>query len=205
MYKSNIGRQFLQLLDKSFPPGHPLRKVLNRHTVQLSYRTMPNFGRIVAGHNAKVTAPPPIDLKEPNCNCRGKNAVCVLEGSRCKDSGVVYQAEVTARGKPMRKYVGVTGGSWKVRYGNHKTSFKHPDKRKNNRLAGYVWSLKDEGLEPDIKWRILNRCPTYKASTKTCRLCLREKLILMHKPEEATINHRDEFFSGCLHMHSLLL
>ena len=203
--KSNIGRQFLQLLDRSFPTGHPLRKILNRHTVQLSYRTMPNFGKIVAGHNAKVTAPPPINLKDPNCNCQGKNAICVLEGSRCKDSGVVYQAEVTARGKSVKKYVGVTATSWKVRYGNHKTSFKYSHKRVNTRLAGYIWSLKDEGLEPEIKWRILNRCSTFKASTKTCRLCLREKFILMHKPEEATINHRDEFFSGCLHMHSLLL
>ena len=203
--KSNLGRQFLQLLDRSFPPGHILHKILNRHTVQLSYRTMPNLGKIVASHNAKVTSPPTIDLTEENCNCRGKDAICIMEGSRCKDPGVVYQAEVTAQGKPVMKYVGVTAPSWKLRYGNHKASFTHSSKRKQTRLAGYIWSLKDEGLEPDIKWRILARSQPYKASTRSCRLCLKEKFYLMHKSQEATINSRDEFFSGCLHKHSLLL
>ena len=203
--KSNIGRQFLQLLDKSFPPGHPLRKILNRHTVQLSYRTMQNFGAIVASHNAKVASPSTINLEDENCNCQGKDAICVMEGGRCKDCGVVYQAEVTAEGKPVMKYVGVTATSWKLRYGNHKTSFKHSFKRKNTKLAGYVWALKDEGLQPEIKWRILSRNQPFKASTNSCRLCLKEKYFLMHKPEEATINSRDEFFSGCLHRHTLLL
>ena len=70
---------------------------------------MPNLGKLVAGHNTKVTTPA-TNYGEPNCNCRAKNAVCMMEGSRC-----------------------------------------------------------------------------------------------MHKSEEATINSRDEFFSGCLHKHSLLL
>ena len=203
--KTNLGRQFLQLLDRSFPPGNPLRKILNRHTVQLSYRTLPNLGKIVAGHNAKISNPTTINLEEENCNCRGKDVTCLMEGSRCKDSDVVYQAEVSAVGKPVMKYVGVAATSWKLRYGNHKNSFKYANKRKTTRLAGYVWSLKDEGLEPEIKWRILSRNQSFKASSNCCRLCLKEKFILMHKPEEATINSRDEFFSGCLHKHTLLL
>ena len=159
----------------------------------------------MAGHNTKISSPTNINLKEKNCNCRGKDAICVMEGERCKDCGVVYQAEVTAEGKPMKKYVGVTAGSWKIRYGNHKSTFKHSSKRKSTKLAGYIWSLKDEGLEPNIKWRILSRNQPFRASTNSCRLCLKEKYFLMHKPEEATINSRDEFFSGCLHKHSLLL
>ena len=113
---------------------------------------------------------------------------------------------VSAKDKPVMKHVGVTAApSWKLRYGNHKASFKHSAKRKATKLAGYVWSLKDEGLEPEIKWRILSRNQPFKASTNTCRLCLKEKFYLMHKPEEANINSRDEFFSGCLHKHTLLL
>ena len=38
---TKLGRDFLSLLDECIPVGHPLRRVLNRHTVQLSYRTMP--------------------------------------------------------------------------------------------------------------------------------------------------------------------
>ena len=205
--KTNIGRQFLQLLDRCFPPGHQLHKILNRHTCQLSYRTMPNLGKIVAGHNSKV-ASPITNLEEKNCNCRGRNAICMMEGSRCMDSGVVYQAEVSAPTKPLMKYVGVCAPDWKSRYRNHKTDFKYSDKRNHTKLAGYVWSLKDEGILHDdiaIKWRILARTSSFRASNNTCRLCLTEKFILMHKPDEATINARDEFFSGCLHKHSLLL
>ena len=74
--------------------------------MQLSYRTMPNLGKIVAGHNARV-ASPTINLREKNCNCRGKNTICMMEGARCMDKEVVYQAEVTAPSKPSMKYVGV--------------------------------------------------------------------------------------------------
>ena len=40
--KSNIGRQFLRLIDQSFPVGHKLRKIFNRNTLKLSYGCMPN-------------------------------------------------------------------------------------------------------------------------------------------------------------------
>ena len=145
----------------------------------------------------------PLHHEEENCNCRGKDADA--ERSRCLDSGTVYQADVTAQGKPKEQYVGIAAPPWKSRYGNHTASFRHIEKRKQTKLSGYVWSLKDEGIEPEVKWRILARCQPYRASSNTCRLCLREKYILMHKPMEATINGRDEFFSGCLHKHSLLL
>ena len=103
------------------------------------------------------------------------------------------------------KYVGVCAPKWKTRYANHKASFRNPEKRKQTKLSGYIWALKDENIEPDIKWRILARTSTYKPSNNTCRLCLTEKYIIMHKPEEATLNSRDEFFSGCLHKHGILL
>ena len=164
---------------------------------------MPNLGKIIAAHNTKILSQK-IDLKKPNCNCRGTN-ICVMEGNRCCDEGVVYQAEVNAPNKPVMKYIGVCAPKWKSRYSNHKSSFKYPDKRNQTKLAGYVWSLKDEGLEPDIKWRTLARTSAYKPSNNTCRLCLTEKYHIMHRSEEASINSRDELFSGCLHKHSQLL
>ena len=41
--KTPIGIIFMKALDSSFPDGHPLKRILNRHTVKLSYRTMPNM------------------------------------------------------------------------------------------------------------------------------------------------------------------
>ena len=67
-------------------------------------------------------------------------------------------------------------------------------------------SLKDEGLEPKIKWQFLTRATTYKPSTKTCRLCISEKFHIMHSKQDlASLNKRTEFFSSCLHKEKLLL
>ena len=47
--KSNIGREFLHLIDKCFPVDHKLRKIFNRNTLKLSYSCMPNVQQIIDG------------------------------------------------------------------------------------------------------------------------------------------------------------
>ena len=206
--ETKIGQRFFGILDSCFPPGHPLHRTFNRHTVRLSYRTMPNLARVIAGHNAKVVADNLPDQRpyNSNCNCRGGVECCPVDGARCKDDNVIYQAGVTAVGKRREGYVGMCAPSFKSRLGNHKTDFKHSGKRKHTRLAGYVWSLKDEGLEPRIEWQFLGRASTYRPSSKTCRLCIMEKFHIMHsKSDLASLNKRTEFFSSCLHKEKLLL
>ena len=51
---THVGQEFLKLIDKHFPPGHILHSVLNRSTVKVSYRCLPNMGAMVAKHNAKI-------------------------------------------------------------------------------------------------------------------------------------------------------
>ena len=63
---------------------------------------------------------------------------------------VVYKAEVNTLNKPIMKYIGMYATNWKSRYSNQKSSFRYQHKMNQTKLAGYVWSLKDEGLEPDI-------------------------------------------------------
>ena len=53
---TKVGKQFFQILDESYPPGHPLHKAFNRHTVKLSYSTMPNMLKKISALNSKVTA-----------------------------------------------------------------------------------------------------------------------------------------------------
>ena len=36
------------------PKNHPLNKIDNRNTVKMSYRTTPNFKKIIAAHNSKI-------------------------------------------------------------------------------------------------------------------------------------------------------
>ena len=50
------GGKFFKILDETIPPGHPLHKTFNRHTVKLSYSTMPNMLKKISLHNSKVTA-----------------------------------------------------------------------------------------------------------------------------------------------------
>ena len=93
-------------------------------------------------------------------------------------------------GKVEETYIGLWKPPFKSRYGNHKSTFKHSHMRMKTTLAGYIWKLQDEGVPYNIKWE-----------TKKCRLCLMEKMKIMHTG--ATLNKRTEFFSSCRHKESL--
>ena len=46
--KSNIGKEFLKLLDVAFPRSNPLHKLFTRQTVKISYKCMPNMASAVS-------------------------------------------------------------------------------------------------------------------------------------------------------------
>ena len=96
-FKSKIGREFLRLVDKCFPAGHKLRKILNRNTLKLSYSCMPNVQQIINGHNQ--TGHNQHGQAERACNCQKKEE-CSLEGN-CLSKGIVYQAQVTSASKTV--------------------------------------------------------------------------------------------------------
>ena len=52
--QTNIGRAFINLIDKCFPAGHKLRKVFNRNTVKLSYSCTPSMKQVIDGHNKAI-------------------------------------------------------------------------------------------------------------------------------------------------------
>ena len=52
--KANIGRAFINLIDRCFPANHKLRKIFNRNTIKLSYSCMPNLKQIIDGHNKTI-------------------------------------------------------------------------------------------------------------------------------------------------------
>ena len=51
---TNVAQEFLKLIDKHFPIGHPVRSVVNRTTVKVSYRALPNMGAQISKHNQKI-------------------------------------------------------------------------------------------------------------------------------------------------------
>ena len=50
--KTHVGAKFLKLIDKHFPPGSPLHPLLNRNTVKVSYKCLPNMASIVSKNNS---------------------------------------------------------------------------------------------------------------------------------------------------------
>ena len=68
---TNIGQTFLKLIDKCFPPGHQLHKLLNRNTLKLSYCCMPNIKQIISKQNKTIQRKTePQEATDKNCNCR---------------------------------------------------------------------------------------------------------------------------------------
>ena len=60
---------------------------------------------------------------------------------------IIY--EFTVKEKNSQKgetYTGLTYRTFKERYKEHKYIMEHSHERSSSRLAGYIWNLKDRGL-----------------------------------------------------------
>ena len=145
---TDVGRQFLKLIDKCFPKGSKLNKIFNRNSLKVSYRTCPNMKQALSGHNSKV-------LKETNqksqsqaqfkkCNCQ-KKSECPLNNECRHEQGVVYQATITQENGKIDTYIGSTK-DFKERYGNHKKSFKNASYKTDTELSVFLWKLKSDNI-----------------------------------------------------------
>ena len=45
--KTKVGKEFLKILDSSFPNDNPLKKIFTRNTVKVSFKCMPNMAQAV--------------------------------------------------------------------------------------------------------------------------------------------------------------
>ena len=55
---------------------------------------------------------------------------------------------------------------------------KNSNSRTSSKLAGYVWDLKDRGVQDfGVPWDILARPSHFNPVTRKCMLCLKEKLL----------------------------
>ena len=120
--KTKFGAKFLKLIDTHFPKDHPLRPIINRNTIKISYRNTPNIKKIISSHNTKLLKS---ENSEPPCNCQ-KNP-CPLPG-QCRAKNVIYQATVTTQQNPPQTetYVGMTSRELKKKSpGTHNINDKN--------------------------------------------------------------------------------
>ena len=199
--KTNVGRQFLKIIDRCFPPDNKLHKIFNRSKVKLSYRTMNNLGSIISKHNKQILNQNKVEVVPP-CNCdsfpiQGYTG-CPLENQQCKKESVIYNCKVTSE-EGIETYTGLTGGQIKTRISQHTTDAKYAKNENNTTLSKHLHKLKNEGKAYQLKWSLLDRGPVYNPITRKCRLCLLEKFYIIFKTDTSSLNRRSELFNTCRH------
>ena len=194
---TKFGKEFLKLINKNFPTNNPLSKIFNSRTIKISYSCTKNMESTISTHNSKILNP---DTSTPtvNCNCRDKSK-CPTPG-KCTTKCVIYSAELR-----NANYIGMTEGPFKTRFNNHTHSFREETKKNSTTLSQYVW---DQGLnpEPNINWKIVKTCRTYKPGNRACDLCISEKVhIIRNLVNSKNINKRNDTGNKCTHMQTYLL
>ena len=124
-------------------------------------------------------------------------------GGRCNSRNVVYHACISPiehKGDGERVYIGISVGNWKQRCYNHRHSFSNPKLRYQTTLSKYFWVLKDQGLSPQINWKIIRHSSTTNSFNDRCNLCLNEKIsIINFKNRKLLLNERNELVFKCRH------
>ena len=199
--KTNVGKEFLRLVDTAFPPSNPLHKLFTRHTLKISYRCMPNMASTVAMHNKSILGKK--QQRDPlPCKCK---TPCPI-GGNCGVADLVYEATVKEKvSNRTETYTGLTYRTFKERYKEHMYDMGHAEKRTSSKLAGHIWDLKDRGVDFDITWRMLARATHFNPITRKCNLCLKEKHFIMYGEGTSTLNKRSEIFNTCRHRTKALL
>lgn len=201
---TNIGKIFMQIIASEFPPASKLHKIFNSNNCKISYSCMNNIKQSLMSHNKTIQSTTTEKETTKECNCRQQHT-CPLDG-KCLTPSVIYQATVTsADNTSTNTYVGLTEGTFKTRYANHKSSFKHSNKRLSTELSKHIWQLKDNNINFSINWKILRTASPFSNMSRKCELCLWEKFFIVYKPHLSSLNKRCEMLSKCRHATKFLL
>ena len=193
------------MIDKHFKRHPILKKVFNRNTVKISYCNSKNMKRKIDKHNRNILEPKLQLEDQKTCSCTPQNKpTCPLRGN-CLAKSIVYKADVRAPNKVKMTYYGLTEMTFKERFYQHKSSITHSEKRTATELSKYYWKLKDEGLEPNIKWSIKSKAFTYQGGATHCDLCLTEKTVIALADPKFTLNSRTEILGKCRHQRKFIL
>ena len=163
---------------------------------------MSNIKQNIDGHSKSILAPKPAkETQVNNCNCR-KPTECPIP-KNCLTESIVYQATVTTSDKrPPETYVGLTENKFKLRYANHKTSFRSILKQNCKELSKHIWDLKQRGIEYSIRWSSISKSIYLKDATYAYG---RNFSLSVNRTWLCTLNRRNELVSTCRHASKLLL
>ena len=168
---TNVGRHFLNLINKHFPRHHTFLKIFNRNNMKISYSCMPNMKSRINIHNKKVTKAK-ASAQPRTCNSINKSKYPL--SNKCLRNNVLYKANITLESENYRNkiYYDISKGMLKSRYTNHQKSFENSNYKTDTELSSEIWKLKEQNKNANISWEILAIHQLYKALTKRCILCL---------------------------------
>ena len=87
-----------------------------------------------------------------------------------------------------------------------KKSFHHQENEKDTELSNYIWELKHKHTEYQIRWPITRKSGVYNSVSKSCDICLLEKLLLCNFSDKGRlINKRLDLVSKCRHENKYML
>ena len=198
---TNIGRKFLNLIEKHFPNDNKLHKIFNKNNVKVSYSCTDNMGKIINAHN-KAILNRAEETHEQACNCRNP-AECPLN-RKCLTKSIVYRAKVTSD-REVKSYIGACETTFKERWRNHMSSIRLEHKKTQTALSQYIWNLKQSNINYNITWTIEKQTHAYSNISKRCQLCLWEKYFIITSDKTNTLNARSELVSKCRHQNKFLL
>ena len=168
---------------------------------------MDNVTNIISSHNKKIINSGN-EANGKTCNCRNKSN-CPLDNKYLTNK-IVYKAEIETNNDTnklsTKVYFGISETEFKSRYNNHTMSFRNRTHENDTKLSKYIWSLKDENKDFDIKWSILKKSSGYSIISKSCNLCLLEKLVICNfREKDRLLNKRLDLVSKCRHENKYML
>ena len=115
---------------------------------------------------------------------------------------MVYKAKVSTENN-FKLYYGACEGEFQFRFYKHRKSFRN--RVNETELLKFIWQLKDESKNYNIRWKIFMYATPYKCGTRRCDLCLTEKYVIARADQEHLLNKRTKTISKCCHRNEFLI
>ena len=161
-------------------------------TIKVSYSTTRNMKAFITAHNKNLLNQNNSDSHNDQiCNCT--RVECPLPNANppnnCRQKDTVYEGTVKNNDNDtVKTYKGCTSDELKNRIANHRTTFRHEDKKFSSKMAEAVHNTKNITNNYDITWRIIGKTSSFKAGDSFCKLCTLEKFHILYKNKETDVN-----------------
>ena len=81
----------------------------------------------------------------------------------------------------------------------HKEALERKNSKDATSLSKYVWSLRERGETPTVRWEIIKKCSPYVCGSRKCDICLSEKALILDSDPSTCLNKNTELMQKCRH------